>query len=112
MATDPAIIQPEDDDAAPIVSRRARAEAIRRLQIGLTGLFTMILLVSLANIIRDRAQVTEDTTVPNAVAADDSESAPAKDPLADAGVVPELPAAQPSAGPTAGAHAGGGNRPH
>ena len=56
--------------------------------------------------------VTEDTTVPNAVAADDSESAPAKDPLADAGVVPELPAAQPSAGPTAGAHAGGGNRPH
>jgi hypothetical protein len=105
MATDPAIAQTDDEDAPLVASGRLRAEAIRRLQIGLAGLFTMILLVSLANIIRDRAQESEDSTVPNAVASAETSTTPAKDPLADAGVVPELPT-EPSASPSAGAHAG------
>ena len=94
MATDPLIEQTDDDDVPLIAPGKTRAEAIRRLQIGITGLFAMILLVSLANIIKDRAQESELTIVPDA-----SESAPAgnestsasKDPLADAGVVPEIP---------------------
>jgi hypothetical protein len=106
MATDPTIVQTEDDDAPLVAPGKLRSEAVRRLQIGLIGLFTMILLVSLANIIRDRANDTEQTTVPNQVASSEA-ATPAKDPLADAGVVPELP--DSSGAPAAG---GNGRHPH
>ncbi|WEK48039.1 MAG: hypothetical protein P0Y56_07020 [Candidatus Andeanibacterium colombiense] len=107
MPTDQTIDQ-TDEDAPLAVAAPLRGEAMRRLQIGLAGLSAMILLVSLANIIRDRAQITENTTVPNASASLDPESSPAKDPLADAGVVPELPASGPSAGAVGGAQSGKG----
>jgi hypothetical protein len=110
MATDPTIVQTEDDDAPLVAPGKLRSEAVRRLQIGLIGLFTMILLVSLANIIRDRANDTEQTTVPNPVASAEDATAPAKDPLADAGVVPELP--DSSAAPAAGSQGGNGRPRH
>jgi len=76
-----------------------RAEAIQRLQIGFSGLAAMVLLVGLANIIQDRARVNEELAVPDA--APTTEPAPPplqRDPLADAGVVPDLPAEAASAG--------------
>ena len=74
-------------------AREIRAHAVHRLQIGLFGLATMLLIVGLANIIMDRARLAETA----------SGSAPAEtgasmrsDPLADIGVVP---AADPTAAP-------------
>jgi len=94
--------RPGDEDDAPLVTPGGlRAEAIKRLQIGIAGLAAMILLVGLANIIMDRAKETEKTAVPEAMPtiAIEPTSAPNKDPLADAGVVPEMPVA--TATPTA-----------
>jgi hypothetical protein len=109
MASDPAIEQ-TDDDAAPLaLTGKARAEAIKRLQIGLGGLLAMMLLVSLANIIQDRRKQSDLTTVPNPVASQDVETTPAKDPLADAGVVPEIPD-NASAAPAAGTQPGNGSQ--
>lgn len=70
-----------------------RAEAVHRLQVGFAGIGAMVLLVGLASVIMERAQHTEDTAVPQAaatVAAD--QAAPKNDPLAEAGVVPDMPA--------------------
>jgi hypothetical protein len=66
---------------------------MQRLQIGLFGLAAMILLVSLANIIKTNAAQNEARVVPEAestVTAEES-AAPVSDPLADAGVVPDMP---------------------
>lgn len=111
MASDPVIEQSEDDDALLLVPGKARAEAIKRLQIGLGGLLAMMLLVSLANIIQDRRKQSDLTTVPNPVASQETETAPAKDPLADAGVVPEIPD-NASAAPAAGSRRGNNAPPH
>lgn len=96
MSSEPPFEREADDDDAPLVNHRSRsrAEAIKRLQIGLAGLTGIVLLVGLATIIRDRANESELTAVPEAVSTVPTEvlHAPAKDPLADAGVVPELPA--------------------
>lgn len=78
-----------------------RAEAMKRLQIGLLGLAAMLLMVALANIVMERAKQSDAAVVPEAVdpaAMDDG--TPLKDPLVDAGVVPELPSAggQPAPG--------------
>jgi len=99
MATDPTIAPTEEDDGPLALPGKARAEAIKRLQVGLGGLLAMLLLVSLANIIQDRRAESERTTVPDPAASGEESAAPAKDPLADAGVVPELPA-EPSAAAT------------
>jgi hypothetical protein len=91
-------------------ARERRAQAIHRLQVGLFGLAGMLLLVGLANIIMDRARsgdagpaaVSAAASDPAAVAA----SAPAQsasDPLADIGVVPDLPAASATPAPSAAA---------
>lgn len=70
-----------------------RAQAMQRLQVGLSGLGAMILLVGLANIIQDRARVADSQSVPEAApTTEPSPSSPLTDPLADAGVVPDLPA--------------------
>lgn len=73
--------------------RELRAQAVHRLQIGLFGLAGMLLIVSLANVIMDRAKQVERTTAGNpAVAASPSPSpGTANDPLVDMGVAPELP---------------------
>lgn len=74
--------------------RELRAQAVHRLQIGLFGLAGMLLLVSLANVIMDRAKQVERTTTPAAVAPSPSPSqSTANDPLVDMGVAPELPVA-------------------
>jgi hypothetical protein len=70
-----------------------RSQAMQRLQIGVFGLAAMILLVSLANIILTNARQNDARVVPEAaptVAAEES-AAPVSDPLADAGVVPDMP---------------------
>jgi len=73
--------------------RELRAQAVHRLQVGLFGLAGMLLLVSLANVIMDRAKQVDTTTAGSAAAmASASPSATsANDPLVDMGVAPELP---------------------
>lgn len=77
---------------------RSRAEALQRLQIGLAGLGSMVLLIGLASVIMQRADLTEAGSVPDAAAtvAADQPGAKKNDPLAEAGVVPDLPAQRDS----------------
>ena len=81
------------DDATEVAPMGGtRAQATQRLQVGLSGIAAMILLVGLANVIQDRARVTEEASVPGAAPTTVPEEAPPlRDPLADAGVVPDLP---------------------
>lgn len=86
--------RPAPQHFVPPTARELRAQAVQRLQAGLFGLAAIVLLVGLANIINDRARLT-DRAAPVA-------AAPAKgdergDPLADIGVVP---AASPEASPS------------
>jgi type II secretory pathway pseudopilin PulG len=65
---------------------------VQRLQVGVFGLAAMVLLVGLANIIKTNADQTEAQVVPQAApAAIATDKQEASDPLADAGVVPDLP---------------------
>ena len=91
MATDPVETVYQTPPEAPLAG--TRSQAMQRLQIGLFGLAAMILLVSLANIILTNAQQNEARVVPEAAptVAADEEAAPVSDPLADAGVVPDMP---------------------
>ena len=94
MAHDPLEVLRSNEEApreAPLAG--TRSQSIQRLQIGLFGLAAMILLVSLANIIVTNAEQNETRVVPEAaptVAAED-DAVPASDPLADAGVMPDMP---------------------
>lgn len=78
------------------------AQAMQRLQVGLTGLAAMVLLVGLASIIGTQADRTQENAVPEAApTTEPTEAAPQRDPLADAGIVPDLPAeSTPSPSPT------------
>lgn len=88
--------EPKPEESADVISapvNNARAELLQRLQIGLAGLGTMVLLIGLAQVVYDRAQLSEAETVPAAaatVAPKDVEPVQS-DPLAEAGVVPDLP---------------------
>ncbi|WP_298188702.1 hypothetical protein [Novosphingobium sp.] len=75
--------------------RELRAQAVHRLQIGLFGLAGMLLIVSLANVIMDRAKQVERTTsgAPAVAASPSASPSTANDPLVDMGVAPELPVA-------------------
>jgi hypothetical protein len=90
---------------APLAGNRN--ETVQRLQIGLFGLGAMVLLVGLANIIMTSAQQNQADAVPEAaptVAVDEQEADGGSDPLADAGVVPEVssePSPQPPITPPA-----------
>ncbi|MCB2050609.1 MAG: hypothetical protein KDE63_04180 [Novosphingobium sp.] len=92
------------EDESAVVSAPlggTRRQAVQRLQIGLIGLAAMILVVAMANIIMERAMESDATTVPEASAttpADPSATVSARDPLSDAGVVPELPSSSQSSG--------------
>lgn len=78
----------------PPTARELRGQAVQRLQVGLFGLAAMLLLVGLANIIMDRAKLSDEATpVAQPGVGPDSAKA-ATDPLADIGIVP---AADPSA---------------
>ncbi|MCJ2179232.1 hypothetical protein [Novosphingobium album (ex Hu et al. 2023)] len=79
-------------------ARELRAQAVHRLQVGLFGLCAMLLLVGLANIIMDRARLTDtEDPIHDVIAVDAVPKKPATDPLADIGVVP---AVEPSPTPT------------
>lgn len=72
----------------PTSTRELRAQAVHRMQVGLFGLAGMLLMVSLANVIMDRAQQADEGAVSVAASAS---AEPANDPLVDMGVAPELP---------------------
>jgi hypothetical protein len=92
----------DEDEIVHVPLSGTRAQSIQRLQIGLAGLGTMVLLVGLANIILDRVKQSDAASVPEAVAAATPTPTPmVNDPLADAGVAPEVPAVpKPTATPT------------
>lgn len=78
---------------------RTRAEAVQRLQVGLFGIGAMVLLVGLASIIGGQAERNDQLAVPEAPPTTEPSDAPAQaNPLADAGVVPDI-AAEPSPSP-------------
>jgi hypothetical protein len=83
----------------PPSPRELRAQAVHRLQIGILGLASMLLLVGLANIIMERARSNDEAERgPAAVSVANPAPAAAQagDPLADIGVVPDLPDGSPS----------------
>jgi hypothetical protein len=67
--------------------REMRAQAVQRLQAGLFGLAAIVLVVGLANIINDRARLSDggrSAATKSVIAGEEVKS----DPLADIGVVP------------------------
>lgn len=77
-----------------------QAEANQRLQVGLFGIGSMLLLVGLASIIGNQADQTQESAVPEAApTTEPTEAPPQRDPLADAGIVPDIPT-EPSPLPT------------
>jgi hypothetical protein len=87
----------------PPTPRELRAQGVHRLQIGVLGLAGMLLLVGLANIIMDRARFNDDaaaaaspSTAVTSLTPETAPETPSKDPLADMGVVPDLPAGKPT----------------
>ena len=101
----------------PPTLRERRAQAVHRLQVGLFGLAGMLLLVGLANIIMDRALLGDDATAASSAAAasaakvssEGTAASPANEPLADIGVVPDMPAAEsPAPAASAAARPAGG----
>ena len=77
-----------------------RAEAQQRLQVGLAGLGSMVLLIGLASALGNQADINEELAVPDAApTTEPTEAPPQRDPLADAGIVPEIP---PEPTPTPG----------
>lgn len=66
---------------------------MQRLQVGLFGLGSMVLLIGLASVIGSQADLTEERAVPEAApTTEPTAAAPQRDPLADAGIVPDIPA--------------------
>lgn len=102
MALDPRdLLRPRGpvDEPAPLAG--TRGERIQRLQIGLLGIGAMLLLVGLASVVSERAQQTQADAVPEAApTVEPSETPTPRDPLADAGVVPDVPV-EPTATPSA-----------
>ena len=90
-------------DGAPLGG--TRAEAAQRLQVGLFGLGSMVVLIGLASAIGSQADRTQESAVPEAApTTEPTEVVPQRDPLADAGIVPDIPA-EPSPTPSEGAGA-------
>lgn len=95
----------QDGGAETSNGAEARAEAIQRLQVGLFGIGAMVLLVGLASIIGSQADLADEAAVPEAAPTTEPTAPPeGANPLADAGVVPDI-AVEPS--PTPGADASG-----
>lgn len=78
---------------------QSRQESIQRLQVGVFGIAAMLLLVGLASIIGSQADMTQEAAVPEAAPTTEPTATPTQaNPLADAGVVPDI-AADPSPTP-------------
>jgi len=93
MATIPPLPETNEEIArAPLGG--TRAQGLQRLQVGLSLLLGIVLVVGLAHVIEERANQSADAVAPEAAAtvAPDEAQPPGTDPLADAGVVPDLPA--------------------
>jgi hypothetical protein len=88
LATQAFEVPSEPVHHVPLTPRQLRVQAVHRLQVGLFGLAGMLLLVSLANVIMDRAEMSDADTIGIAASAS---AEPANDPLVDMGVAPELP---------------------
>lgn len=100
MIESPSILEPlkTAQHFAPPTARELRSQAVHRLQIGLFGLCAMLLIVGLANVIRDRLRLSDtQDPIQQVVAVDAKPTKTASDPLADIGVVP---AADPTPTPT------------
>ena len=97
----------ETDDTPFAPLGGTRSQALQRLQVGVSLLLGIVLIVGLANVIENRAKQSDEAAVPEAAATVEAGPAKttAKDPLADAGVVPDLPA-EPSDPPTASGQRG------
>lgn len=101
-----ALTSPAEERLGATVAVRSgtRAQAVQRLQVGLSGLLGMVLLVGLAHVIlasaeQNRAEVVAEAVVP----AQDAPVKPASSssPLAEAGVVPSIGVQRPEAAPPA-----------
>nr|WP_137676291.1 hypothetical protein [Parerythrobacter lutipelagi] len=79
-----------------------RSEAVHRLQVGLSGIASVVLIVALADTIMSRADESEASAVPEAAATVEpfEGDSPRNDPLSEAGLVPDLPTS-PTPSPTA-----------
>lgn len=90
-----------------------RAEALRRLQMGAIGVVAVLLLIGLASIIKESATQTESTAVAGAAPTTaPTTTTAAADPLAEAGVVPDIPASPSGdASPPDPANLGPGSSP-
>ncbi|MFO6445759.1 hypothetical protein ACLBKU_01320 [Erythrobacter sp. NE805] len=97
---DPAATAPQIAEEELTAAVNARGEAVQRLQVGMFGIGAMVLLVGLASIIGGQADKTDRLAVPEAAPTTEP-GAPAaqNNPLADAGVVPDI-AAEPSPSPS------------
>ena len=85
--------EPDDPEVIYLSLSGTRAQSIQRLQIGLSGLAAMGLLVGLATVIMDRARQTDAAAVPEAAATSAANAdTSVNDPLADAGVAPDVAA--------------------
>lgn len=98
----PAPVPGEEGVTSPLAG--SRAQALQRLQVGVSLLLGIVLIVGLANVIEERAKQSDTGVVPEAAAtvAPAGASLPGSDPLADAGVVPDLPAEPTPAAGSAG----------
>lgn len=92
---------PDMVTAAPLAG--TRPQRAQRVQVGLAGMLAIVMLVALADAVGSRAQDAQDAAVPEAAPTTEPSATPtARDPLAEAGVVPEVinePEAQPGSGP-------------
>jgi hypothetical protein len=94
------IATPADQAEDGVPPTQARAEAVQRVQVGLFGIGAMVLLVGLASIIGSQADLADQAAVPEAAPTTEPSPAPSQaNPLADAGVVPDI-AADPSPTPS------------
>ena len=112
MVLDPRdLLRPRGPANEPAPLSGTRAERIQRLQIGLFGILAMVLLVALADVVISRAEQTKAAAVPEAApTVQPTETAAPRDPLADAGVVPEL-AEEPTSTASPGAAQSTGDVP-
>ncbi|KRA84265.1 hypothetical protein [Altererythrobacter sp. Root672] len=99
MSLDPTQILRPAQGADPVAFAplgNGRSQAVQRLQIGLFGLAAMVLLVGLANILINNADRNQARVVPEAAptTATQPKVEQASDPLAEAGVVPDMPSVQ------------------
>ncbi|HSJ78911.1 MAG TPA: hypothetical protein VK913_09290 [Erythrobacter sp.] len=92
--------QPDTAPENETPAGQTRAEALQRLQVGLFGIGSMVLLVGLASIIGSQADLTDEAAVPEAAPTTEPKPAASQaNPLADAGVVPDI-AANPGPSPS------------